>query len=401
MTLNKINPNKRVLKTLVFTLSHTVNDTYPNLYPVLLPALMSQLAFNTAAAGLISTVSALSAQLLQPVMGYWADLAGGKKFVVGGLALGSVLSALAFGWAPSYALLLVFLLAGGLGNAAFHPHAAALVGEITGKRKGLGMSLFMIGGNFGRAVAPILASTAFVLGGRRGLSYVALPGLVMALVMFWTMSPAPAPRPRQGRIFTPEFVRGLRASTSLLAVVALRNMTSLATLTLVPIWWHSLGYPLADTATLLSLLFVAGSVGNVLGGALSDVVGPKPVLVASALFSSLWLLLFLRERSLALSFVLIALLGASLYATASVVMVFGQALFAANKGMASGLTLGLGNTLGSFGVALIGLVADRYTPTTGLHVTAFTVLLSIPFVLALKTGPRAGGGEAVSSPERA
>jgi len=193
LTSSEASPRKAVVKTLVFTLSHTVNDTYPNLYPVLLPALMSQLNFNTAAAGLISTVSAMSAQLLQPVMGYWADVSGGKKFVVGGLALGSVLSALAFGWAPSYALLLLLLLAGGLGNAAFHPHAAALVGEATGKRKGLGMSLFMIGGNFGRAVAPILAGTAFLLGGRPGLIYLAVPGLVMSLVMYWVMSPAPAP----------------------------------------------------------------------------------------------------------------------------------------------------------------------------------------------------------------
>jgi len=374
-----------ITKTLVFTLSHLVNDTYPNLYPVLLPALMSQLGFNSAGAGLISTVSALSAQLLQPVMGYWADLSGGKKFVVGGLALGSVLSALAFAWAPSYAWLLIFLFIGGLGNAAFHPHAAALVSEITGKRKGLGMSLFMIGGNFGRAVAPILAGTAFLLGGRPGLSYVAIPGLVMALFMFWTMSPAPAPKPRQGKIFTPEFVKGLRSSANLLVVVALRNMTSLTTMTLVPILWHSLGYPLTDTATLLSLLFIAGSLGNVAGGALSDAVGPKPVLITSALFSSLWLILFLQKHSLVLSFILIALLGVSLYSTASVVMVFGQSLFSGNKGMASGLTLGIGNTLGTFGVALMGLIADRYSPATSLYITAFTVLLSIPFVLYLKT----------------
>ena len=383
-----------VARTLIFTLSHLLNDTYPNLYPVLLPALMAQLAFNTAAAGLISTVSALSAQLLQPVMGYWADLSGGRKFVVGGLVTGSILSALAFAWAPSYGLLLVLLLIGGLGNAAFHPHAAALVGEFTGKRKGLGMSLFMIGGNLGRAVAPILASTAFLWGGRPGLSYLAIPGLIMAVVMFWTMSPAPAPKPRQGRIFNPEFIRGLSSSANLLVVVALRNMTALTVMTLVPILWHSLGYHLTATATLLSLLFIAGSLGNIAGGALSDSVGPKPVLVASALFSSLWLLLFLQKHTLMMSLVLVALLGASLYSTASVVMVFGQALFSANKGMASGLTLGIGNTLGTFGVALMGLIADRYSPAAALYVSACTVLLSIPFVLLLKTTavPTPAGG---------
>ncbi|CAA7599658.1 Major facilitator superfamily transporter [Acididesulfobacillus acetoxydans] len=385
-----VSANPSIGRTLVFTVSHLINDTYPNLYPVLLPALMATLNFNTAAAGLISTVSALSAQLLQPLMGFWADRSGGRKFVVGGLALGSVLAAFAFGWAPSYSILLILLLISGLGNAAFHPHAAALVSEMTGKRKGLGMSLFMIGGNFGRGLAPLLAGTAFLWGGRPGLFFLAIPGLLMALIMAGVMSPPPPPKPRTGKIFTPEFLQGLRRAGSLLTVVALRNMTSLATLTLVPILWHSLGYPLTDTAGLLSLMFIAGSFGNVAGGTLSDIIGPKPVLISSALLSSFWLFLFLHVHNFLLSFVLIALLGISLYSTSSVVMVFGQALFPANKGMASGLTLGIGNTLGTFGVAVIGLIADRYSITAGLYVSAAAVLISIPFVLRLKDAKPAG-----------
>jgi len=371
-------------KTLVFAVAHTVNDTYPNLYPVLLPVLMLQMNFGTAAAGLISTVTALTTQLLQPVMGYWADRVGGRSFVVGGLALSSILSAIALGWSPSYHLLLVLLLIGGLGNSAFHPHASALVSEIIGKRKGLGMSLFMIGGNFGRAVAPILASSAYLIGGRPGLYLVAIPGLLMALIMSWTISSAPAPKPRQGKIFTPEFVHGLRRASSLLTVVGLRSMTTLSILTLVPILWMSWDRPMTESATLLSVLFIAGSIGNVIGGAISDIIGPKPVLVASAVLSSLWLFLFLNTQNLVLGLVLVALLGASLYSTGSVIMVFGQALFPHNKGMASGLTLGIGNTLGSFGVAIIGLIADLYSPVIGLSVVAFAVLLSIPFVIRLK-----------------
>lgn len=384
MEISENIPKQSIGKTLAFTLAHTLNDTYPNLYPVLLPILMAQMGFGTAAAGLISTVSALTTQLLQPLMGFWADRVGGRSFVVGGLALGSIVSAIALGWSPSYELLLILLLISGLGNSAFHPHASALVSEITGKRKGFGMSLFMIGGNFGRAVAPILATSAYLIGGRSGLFLVAIPGLLMALIMTRVLTPPPVSKPKQGRIFTPEFVNGLRRASSLLTVVGLRSMTTLSTLTLVPILWKSWGRPMTETATLLSLLFIAGSIGNVIGGALSDFIGPKPVLVASAALSSLWLFLFLNTQNLVWDFVLVALLGASLYSTGSVVMVFSQALFPQNKGMASGLTLGIGNTLGSFGVALIGLIADRTSPVIGLTVVAFAVLLSIPFVVRLK-----------------
>ena len=371
-------------KTAPFTLAHLVNDTYPNLYPILLPELMPQLHFGIAAAGFISTVSALTTQLLQPVMGFEADRFGGRSFVVGGLAAGSILSAVALGLAPSYSLLLALLLIGGLGNAAFHPHASSLMGEAAGKHRGLLMSLFMFGGNLGRGVAPVAATAAYLLGGRRGLLFLALPGVAMAVVMSRVMSPPPAPKPRQGALLTPEFIAGLRPAGSLLAVVGLRSMATLATLTLVPIWWKAAGRSMTESATLLSMVFIAGSLGNVAGGALSDVVGAKPVLVGSAVLSSLWLGLFIRVQTPVASLVLISLLGASLYATASVVMVFAQQIFPENKGMASGLTLGVGNTLGSLGVAVTGLIADRYSPVVGLWFTAVALLFSIPFVTVLR-----------------
>lgn len=372
-----------------FTVSHLINDSYPNLYPILLPELMPILHFGTAGAGFINTVSALTTQLLQPFMGFVADRTGGRAFVVGGLALGSFVSALALGLAPSYPLLLLMLLVGGLGNSAFHPHASSIVGEATGQQhKGLGMSFFMVGGNLGRAIAPVMAGAAYVFGGRKGILAVAIPGLVMAFVMTFVMTPPPEPRRGHAqRLLTPDFYRGLGEAGSLLAVVGLRSMAASTAMTLVPIWWKLSGRPLAETAGLLSLFFVAGSIGNMIGGLSSDYLGMKPVLIASAVLSSLFFTLFLSVRNPILDFVLFGFLGAALYSTGSVVMVFSQALFPKNRGMASGLTLGLGNTLGSLGVAVMGLIADFSTPSLALWVTTGAVLLSIPFVLRLKNRP--------------
>ena len=389
----------RVLKTGAFTLAHFVNDTYPNLYPVLLPELMPVLHFGTAAAGLVSTVSSFTTQLLQPVLGFWADRAGGRMFVVGGLIVGGVFAALAWGLAPTYGVLLVLLLLSGLGNAAFHPHASSLVGDIGGRRKGLGMGLFMIGGNLGRAAAPVLAAAAYLLGGRRGLLAVALPGLIMALLISWTMSPPPAPRPAREAMLSPEFIGGLRQAGGLLAVVGLRSVVTLTVTTLVPIWWKSLGRPITDAAAFVSLLFVAGSIGNFTGGALSDYVGSKPVLIGSAVLSSLWLSLFLLFQTPLSIIVLGALLGASLYSSGSVVMVFGQALFPENKAMASGLTLGLGNTLGALGVSITGLIAEHFTPQAGLWTVAVAMLFSIPFVLRLQEKPAPAPVQPATGPQ--
>lgn len=374
------------LKTGAFTLGHFVNDSYPNLYPALLPVLMVQLHFSVALAGLLSSIAALTTQLLQPIAGLMADRLGTRWFVVGGLGVGAVVSSTALAFAPSYWIFVLALLVGGLGNAAFHPHASALVGDIAHERKGLSMSFFMIGGNLGRAVAPIAATTVFLWLGRGGLWILAIPGLVMALWLGRVLTPAPVPRIRSLAIWTPEFKQGLRHASNLMAVVGLRNLASMSVLVLVPILWHTLHRPLADAAGLLSILFLAGSLGNMSGGALSDRVGPRPVLIGSAILSSLFLFLFLHVQGVWV-WVLMALLGYALYATASVVMVAGQALFPQNKGMASGLTLGVGNTIGALSVGLVGLVADRYGASTGLLVAAAALLVSLPFSWTLRVTP--------------
>jgi FSR family fosmidomycin resistance protein-like MFS transporter len=240
------------------------------------------------------------------------------------------------------------------------------------------MSFFMIGGNLGRALAPVAATTTFLLLGRHGLWVLAVPGLIMAALFTRLLTPPPIPRIRSLAIWTPEFRQGLRHATKLLIVVGLRNLSSMSVMIMVPILWHSLHRPLSESAALLSLLFLAGSVGNMSGGGLSDRLGPKPVLIGSAILSSFFLWQFVFAQGI-WTWLLMGFLGFSLYSTASVVMVYGQALFPHNKGLASGLTLGVGNTLGALAVGLIGLIADRWGAETGLLVCALSLLLSIPF----------------------
>ncbi|MCL4318354.1 MAG: MFS transporter [Firmicutes bacterium] len=376
--------NGSLWKTSVFTIAHFLNDSYPNLYPALLPILMVVMHFSVVLAGLLSSIAALTTQLLQPLMGLWADRVGTRYFVVGGLMAGSIVSATALAFSPTYGIFVTALLIGGIGNAAFHPHASALVGDLSGSRKGLGMGLFMIGGNIGRAIAPIAATTTFLYFGRHGLWILAIPGMAMAGVMWLVMRPTPRPKTHDVKIWTPEFRKGLKHSGNLLLIVMLRNLASMATMTLVPILWHTRHRPLSESAALLSVLFLLGSVGNMTGGAISDRLGAKPVLIGSAVASSAFLWWFLHAQG---PFVWIAmgLLGFFLYSTGSVVMVYGQALFPHNKGMASGLTLGVGNTLGALAVGGIGLLAKHTNTEMALSLTAILLLVSIPFSLRLKT----------------
>lgn len=170
----------------------------------------------------------------------------------------------------------------------------------------------------------------------------------------------------------------------LLSIVGLRFMTVMSIVTLVPIMWEQAGYEYWVYNLLLTVIFAAGMAGNLIGGMLSDFMGRKPIIIISAVLSSLLLVLFVNSGSVLLGFVLIALLGASLYSADPVVMVFSHQLFPENKGMASGITIGMGGMLGSLGVTLTGYISDIYSPAIGLYVAAAAMLLSIVFIYNLK-----------------
>ena len=130
----------------IWSFTHALNDGYPSLYLALLPVLMARWHFTVGQAGLLAGVLALSTQGLQPLRGWWADRRGGPWFIVGGLLVGSLGAPVGLAWAPSYAVFAAVLLVAGLGNAAFHPHMAALVTQATPHEQGRRMSGWMVSG---------------------------------------------------------------------------------------------------------------------------------------------------------------------------------------------------------------------------------------------------------------
>ena len=57
--------------------------------------------------------------------------------------------------------------------AAFHATAPAMIGRVSGRQVGLGMSLFMVGGELAYTLGPLLAVWAVP------------PGLWMVIIVWW------------------------------------------------------------------------------------------------------------------------------------------------------------------------------------------------------------------------
>lgn len=339
--------------------AHAVNDGYPTLYLALLPTLMQRWHLTLGQAGLLAGFSAITTQALQPLLGWWADRFGGPWFIVGGLLAGSLGNALGLAWAPSYGVFAAALTVAGIGNAAFHPHMAALVSQTDPSRKGRQMGGWMVSGMVGHALAPLAAVAAWHWGGRWGTAALALPGVLAALALYRsarTLKPPPSRPPVPvGLAWAKAWQRG----RAFFGVVVFRNLGAASLLTLLPILWHERGGALGATGLLLTVVYGAGMVGNFLGGSLSDRWGARVVLVVSLVVSALAAGLWVTGPGAGWAFwAAVFVWGFAVNGAGAVMLVYGQGLFPGRTGMASGLTMGLGNTVGAFGAWAVGALAQ-------------------------------------------
>src|SRR2546423_11706655 len=104
--------------------AHFVNDAYSSLIYPLLPLLKVKLGLSEAQIFWLAPLYSLSSSLMQPLYGFISDRYARRYFAVCGPALTAIFVSL-IGLAPSYAILITLLVAGGVGIGSLSSPAAA------------------------------------------------------------------------------------------------------------------------------------------------------------------------------------------------------------------------------------------------------------------------------------
>jgi FSR family fosmidomycin resistance protein-like MFS transporter len=219
---------------------HLATDFANGALPALLPFFVEKFDLSYTLAGAAVLASAVSSSIVQPLFGLWSDRRGAIWLLPGGVALAGIGIALA-SVAPTWPLVLVFVVVSGLGVAAFHPEGSKFAAFAGGRRRASAMSLFSIGGNFGFALGPIVATPLVLALGLSGGLLLAVPCLAVAVALA-ALAPflgsfAPE-RGRHGETEGPDRIGGLLL---LLGVIAFRSVSWFGLITFVPLWEVSLG----------------------------------------------------------------------------------------------------------------------------------------------------------------
>ncbi len=362
------------------SIGHFATDLYPNILPIAFPLLMVSLNLSSyAQVAFVATMYTMTSSLSQPLFGYLADRFGGRILAPVGLVWLSILIG-TLGYAPDYVSLIIIATLAGFGSGAFHPQGAMNASLMAGERKGTAVSIFMLGGNLGYSLGPVLGAVIFGFVGLHGTPLLIIPGILFAIWLYQAMEAVERHRKSvvaDNTVQKTQMRVPILGVASLIVLIMLRSWSQGGVNNFLALLYKEKGISLETSSQVLFVMLVGIAVGAVIGGVLSDFVGRKKVTFISLVLLSPVVYTFLQTVP-PLSFLVAFPTGILFGATYSITLIMVQELMPKNVGMASGLVLGLAFVTSGIGVSITGYMADNY----GL-LSALSFLSIMPFIGAL------------------
>lgn len=359
---------------------HFAVDFASGSVPALIPFLRTRFHLGYALAAMLLLAVTLSSSLVQPAFGLRSDRRGALWLIPGGVLLAAVgIGGAAV--APAYPVVLVLVLVGGLGVAAFHPEGAKFAAYASGRRRASGMSYFNVGGNTGYALGALATGQLVVSVGLWGGVIAMLPVLVACVALTRFMPALAKLRPVRSSASEPPQHDQRRAMGVLAAVIALRSVPWFTLLSFVSLWLVSLGHSKAYGNRILFLMLFAGALGTLALGPVADRIGLRRTLVLTQALTTPLMLAFVYVGG-AVGVVALMLIGVCVVGTFGVTMVLSQEYLPNHVGVASGLSVGLSMGIGGIAAVGLGALADTIDLKTALVVSALPPILG--FFLSLK-----------------
>jgi MFS transporter, FSR family, fosmidomycin resistance protein len=360
---------------------HLAVDFASGSVPALIPFLTDRFHLGYALAAMLLLAATVSSSLVQPLFGLWSDRRGALWLIPGG----TLLAAAGIGGAavaPLYPVVLLLVLAGGLGVAAFHPEGAKFAAYASGRKRASGMSYFNIGGNTGYALGAFATGQLVVWLGLVGGLLAMVPVLLAALGLARIVPHLSGLTPERD---VDSYERGddrRRAMALLGVVIALRSVAWFTLLAFVPLWVVSLGRSKADGSRLLFMMLLSGALGTLLLGPIADRIGLRRTLVVTQTAIAPAMLVFVYVGG-AIGALALMLVGVCVVGTFGVTMVLSQLYLPRHVGMASGLSVGLAMGIGGVAAVVLGAVADAIDLRAALTISAVAPALGVFFCLRL------------------
>ena len=345
-------------------IGHLVNDWPGAALWLLAPAIAISMGLGPVEVGLLITIHTAGASLAYLPAGLVGDLFRNR---------GNLL-AITFWWvAIGYFVasgtdnfwLLAFLLGfAGLGDAAWHPLATAVMVEQMPQRRARVLGIHALGGTFAEVGAPLAAGV--LLGffeWQTVLQLSTIPTFIVAILFLKFRHRIPLAKESSvtrhdlgGMIKTWLEPKSLRT----VAIIVLYNMSLMGAMAMMPLYVQKTqGLSAAQTGLVFSVIWVIGALAQPLLGHLSDVTGRKITTVTGLLFAGVFLLAASYVSQLALLVVMFVLSLGALVGIRAVLLAAMVDVSKKRESTTLGFAFAVMDGVGALGALLAG-IAGQY-----------------------------------------
>lgn len=388
---DELGTNYKIL--VILGICHLLNDSIQSVIPAMFPILEKSMGLTFTQLGIIAFTLNIVSSVMQPFVGAVTD----KKPMPFALPIGltsTLFGVLGLAFAPSFPLIVISVVFIGLGSAVFHPEGSRVAYLASGPRRGLGQSIYQVGGNSGQALAPLITALILVPLGQRGASlFTLVAAAAVVLLIFIAKWYSKRLKIEIARLKEKSKRNGGRTQGKTFTGPVVFYLVLILFFIFARSWYQSgisnfytfyaiekYSFSIEQSQIYLFAFLLAGAVGTFFGGPLADKFGKKTIIFIS-LVGTAPLSILIPFAPPILAFILLLVAGFILMSSFSVTVVYAQELVPGKIGMMSGLTVGLAFGMGALGSIILGTLADHIGLSTTIILLGFLPLLGLVTLL--------------------
>ena len=381
---------RKNLKGIAFLcLVHFIIDGCANYLPIVI--ILRDL--DKVKAGLIASITLMTANLLQPVFGILADKVRGRVVPLTALLVAPVFMSL-IGLSANLILICIILLIARLGISLFHPAGAKMSSKFGGEHAVTSFTAFTFFGTMGFAFS---SKVFFMFQNLAGLNYtflLAVPALIVA-VLYKRYGPEVEAENSTATIsHFRQWFEGKKLLIGMLFLLTfLRAFVQLGLSFAVALVYKEWGFSDNIWNIAPTIMMAAGAFALLVGGIYFRNIKFRQLMIISAAgsFISLVVFVYLGSHGSNHSLWVLAILGLMMFCSFPANLVMGHKLVPEAAGTVSSILMGFSWGLGGFSLVFIPLLGNIkwklpfHGLTTGLYgLAAFAFLWVIVSVLIPK-----------------
>lgn len=387
-------------RVLTISAVHFVHDCYTAFLAPALPLIIDKLGISYGMTGLLAVIQRIPS-LFNPLIGIAAERPVMRYMVIFSPALTAVFMSL-IGLAPAYTFLAVLLFFSGISSTLWHIPTPVIVKQVSGKRIGKGMSYYMGGGELARTAGPLVILGVISWWGLEGMWRMMPLGLIASAVL-WVQfrkarfSPTVSPRKHQEGSYWKIFLRFSMAFILTGGFTLFQAGMKASVTYFLPTFLISTGNSLHYSELALTVIQLAGAMGALFAGTISDRIGRFRTLLIISIVTPLLTLLFLNLEGFWIFPVLLPL-GFFIFAPTSVMLATVQELNTEKKAFVNSIYMTLNFFVSVMVYPLVGAAIDRVGFLPSFRFVAFLGFGAVIIVLITRKGLQRISGTPVPPP---